>query len=89
MTMIFLLIRFEREAKISNICSRRYQAPELIFGAKNIQHPLISGQLVVSLLSFFWDRFLAMQLDNKFDAWNPNHKDFRFLPIKARPWHKS
>ncbi|KAH0983057.1 hypothetical protein GBA52_010234 [Prunus armeniaca] len=46
----------EREAKISNICSRRYQAPELIFGAKNIQHPLMSGQLVVSLLSFFWAR---------------------------------
>lgn len=55
-SMIFLLIRVEREANISNICSRRYQAPELIFGAKNIQHPLISGQLVVYLLSFFWAR---------------------------------
>lgn len=55
-TIIFLLIRVEREANIPNICSRRYQAPELIFGVKNIQHPLIYEQLVVSLLSFFWAR---------------------------------
>ncbi|KAH0983060.1 hypothetical protein GBA52_010237 [Prunus armeniaca] len=54
-----ILSGVKREA---NICSRRYQASELIFGVKNIQHPLISGQLVVSLLSFFWAR-LSTALD--------------------------
>ncbi|URE33641.1 hypothetical protein MUK42_34159 [Musa troglodytarum] len=41
------------EANISYICSRYYRAPELIFGATNIQHQLIYGQQVVFLLSYF------------------------------------
>ncbi|KAM1189777.1 hypothetical protein ACFX2J_025415 [Malus domestica] len=40
------------DEKISDICSHYYRSPGLIFGAAEyIQHPSISGQTVVSLLS--------------------------------------
>ncbi|KAM1166385.1 hypothetical protein ACFX2G_026131 [Malus domestica] len=40
------------DEKISYICSHYYRSPGLIFGAAEyMQHPSISGQTVVSLLS--------------------------------------
>ncbi|URE33640.1 hypothetical protein MUK42_34159 [Musa troglodytarum] len=82
------------EANISYICSRYYRAPELIFGATNIQHQLIYGQqplfpgesAVDQLVQII--KVLGAPTREEIRCMNPSYTEFRFPQIKARPWHK-